>query len=105
MSILQNHLDEIGLCAAAQEFQKMREPRISKLRGGYTSSVGLVIQSWLNDIHVHVEDWWLTQREAIQLVKDFTAEHAKDEVEFYVGLVVEEQHSFEGLVEHLQDAF
>ena len=31
-------------------------------------------------------------------------EHAKDELEFYIGMVVEEDQSFEGLIEHLQDA-
>ena len=45
------------------------------------------------------------QREAIQLVKDFTAEHARDEVEFYMGMVAEEDQSFEGLIDHLCDAF
>ena len=44
-------------------------------------------------------------REAIQLVKDFTAEHAWDEVEFYMGMMAEEDQSFEGLIDHLCDAF
>ena len=30
------------------------------------------------------------EREAIQLVKDFTAEHACNEVEFYIEMVMEE---------------
>ena len=47
----------------------------------------------------------MTQREGIQLVKDFTDEHAQDEVGFYIGMVVEKDQSFEGLVEHLHDAF
>ena len=45
------------------------------------------------------------QREAIQLVKDFTAECTQDEVEFYMGMVDEEDQSFEGLIDHLCDAF
>ena len=45
------------------------------------------------------------QREAIQLVKDFTAEHAHNEVEFYMGMMAEEDQSFEGLIDHLCDAF
>ena len=65
----------------------MQEPKIGKLKGGYSSSARLIFQSWLKDIHVYVEDRRLTQREAIQLVKDFTAEHAWDEVEFYMGMV------------------
>ena len=88
------------------------EPELCTLRSTsntallqYTSSAGLVFQSWLKDIHIHVQDRRLIQREAIQLVKDFTMECAQDEVEFYMGMVMEEDQSFEGLVEHLQDAF
>ena len=36
--------------------------------------------------------------EAIQLVKDFMAEHACGEIEFYMGMVMEDQQTFEGLV-------
>ena len=38
-------------------------------------------------------------------MKDITANHAWDEVEFYMGMVVEKDQSFENLVEHLHDAF
>ena len=51
----QGHAEEIGLHAAAQEFQKMQEPKMTSLKGGYTLSAGLVFQSWLKDICVHVE--------------------------------------------------
>ena len=90
---------------AAHKFRKMQEPKIIKLKGGYSSSPGLIFQSWLKDIHVHVEDRRLTQREAIQLVKDFTTERAWDEVEFYMGMVAEKEQSFRGLTDHLHDAF
>ena len=83
----------------------MLEPKISKLKGGHSSSAGLIFQSWLKYICVHVEDRQLMQREAIQLVKDFTAERAQDEVEFYMGMVAEVDQSFEGLINHLYDAF
>ena len=83
--IERNYPGDIGLHAAAQEFQKMREPKISKLKGGYSSSARFIFQSWLKDILVHMEDRRLTQREAIQLVKDFTAECTQDEVEFLYG--------------------
>ena len=36
--ISESHQKEIGLYTAAREFRKMQEPKISKLRGGYTSS-------------------------------------------------------------------
>ena len=40
--VLKSHPNEIGLHVAAQGFRKMWEPKISKLKGGYTSSAGLV---------------------------------------------------------------
>ena len=72
---------------AVQEFCKLHKPKINKLKGGYSATANLIFQSWLKDIRVHVEDRNLTQREAMQLVKDFTAEHACNEVEFYMGMV------------------
>ena len=89
---------------AARKFRRMKEPKVSKLKGGYSSSARLIFQSWLKDICVHVEDRRLMQREAIQLVKGFTAEHAHDQVEFYMGMMAEEDQSFEGLIDHLCDA-
>ena len=83
----------------------MWEPKISKLKGGFSSSAGFIFQSWLKDIHVHVEDRRLTEREAIQLVKDFSTEHARNEEEFYMGMMAEEDQSFKGLIDHLHDAF
>ena len=90
---------------AAHEFCKLHEPKINKLKGGYSATVNLIFQSWLKDVRVHVEDRNLTQREAMQLIKDFTAEHAHDEVEFYMGMVADEQQTFEGLIQHLKNAF
>ena len=52
-----------------QEFHKLHKPKINKLKGGYSATANLIFQSWLKDINVHVEDWNLTEREAIQLVK------------------------------------
>ena len=68
-------------------------------------SANLIIQSWLEDIKVHMEDWNLTERETIQLVKDFTAECACDEVEFYMHMAMEDQQTFSGLVDCLKSAF
>ena len=94
-----------GMKVAVQEFCKLGEPKINKLKGGYSATANLIFQSWLKDINAHVEDWNLTEREAIQLVKDFTADRAHDEVEFYMGMIVDEQQSFDGLVNHLKNAF
>ena len=90
---------------AVCKFCKLHKPKINKLKGGYSATVNLIFQSWLKDIRVHVEDRNLTQREAMQLIKDFTAEHACDEVEFYMGMVTDGQQTFEGLVQHLKNAF
>ena len=91
-----------GMKVAAQEFCKLREPKINKLKAGYSATANLIFQSWLKDINAHVEDRNLTEREAIQLVKDFTAERAHNEVEFYMGMITDEQQSFDGLVTHLK---
>ena len=37
-----NHPEEVGFHVAAHEFRKMWEPKISKLKGGYSSSAGLI---------------------------------------------------------------
>ena len=64
-----------------------------------------MFQSWLKDINIHVEDWNLTEREAIQLVKDFTAERPCNEVEFYMGMIADDQQTFDGLGDNLKNAF
>ena len=94
-----------GMKVAAQEFWKLHEPKINKLKGGYSATANLIFQSWLKDINVNVQDQNLTEREAIQLVKDFTAERARNGVEFYMGMVMDDQQSFDGLVNHLKNAF
>ena len=83
----------------------MCEPKINKLKGGYSATANLIILSWLKDIWVHVEDQNLSQREAMQLIKDFTIDSAHNEVEFYMGMVAEDQETFEGLLQHLKNAF
>ena len=90
---------------AVQEFCKMCKPKINKLKGGYSATANLLFQSWLKDIRVHVESCNLSEREAMQLIKDFTAEHACGEVELYMGMVMEYQQTFEGLMQCLKNAF
>ena len=41
---------------AVQEFCKLHEPKINKLKGGYSATANLIFHSWLKDIRVHVED-------------------------------------------------
>ena len=72
-----------SLQAAATEFHKLREPKVAKLKGDYSSDTSLVFQSWLKDICVYVLECHLSQQEAIQLVKDYASDHAQLEVEYY----------------------
>ena len=65
----------------------------------------LMFQLWLKDIIFHVDDQNLSDREAIQLVKHFTSECASDKVEFYMGMVIEDQQTFDGLDNHLKISF
>ena len=48
---------------------------------------------------------WLSQWEAIQLVKNYTLEQARSEVEYYLGLILKDKQSFQGLIDHLSLAF
>ena len=47
----------------------------------------------------------MSKWEAIQLVKDYTSEHAWQEVEYYLGLTPKSEQSFQGLINHLSLAF
>ena len=88
-----------------EEFCKLHDPKINKLNGGYLATANLIFQLRLKDIKVHVEDWNLTERETIQLSKDFTAECACNEVAFYMDMIADNQQTFDGLVNHLKSAF
>ena len=89
----------------ATEFRKLQELKVAKLKGGYSSDTSLVHQSWLKDIQVYVMECHLSQWEAIQLVKDYTLEHAQLKVEYYLGLTPKSEQSFQGLIDHLSLAF
>ena len=91
---------EHGLQVATQKFKKIHEPKISKLKGGYSTNAALLFKSWLEDIDMCVQDCNLTEHEAVQLVKDYTAEHAHGAVEFYLNM--NDQLSYSRLIEHLR---
>ena len=94
-----------SLQAAATDFKKLREPKVAKFKGGYSSNAILVFQSWLKDIQVYTIECCLSQWEAIHLVKDYTSEQARSEVEYYLGLTPKEEQSFQGLIYHLSLTF
>ena len=94
---------EYSLQVAAQEFKKICEPKISKLKSGYSANAALIFNSWLKDIDMCVKDCNLTEHETVQLVKDYIAEHAHGAVEFYLD--TNDQWSYSGLIEHLRTLF
>ena len=64
-----------------------------------------MFQSWIKDIQMYVLEHCLSQWEAIQLVKDYTLEHAQLEVQYYLGLTPKSEQSFQELIDHLSLAF
>ena len=59
----------------------------------------------LHQIHVYILFPINKLVNIIQLVKDFTAERTCDEVEFYMGMIMDDQQTFDGLVNHLKNSF
>ena len=94
-----------SLQAAAKQFRKLRDPKVAKLKGGYSSDAILVFLLWLKDIWMYVLEHHLSQQEAIQLVKGYTPKHAWLDVEYYLGMTLESGQSFQGLIDHLSLAF
>ena len=92
-----------SLQLAAEEFRKIREPKIQKLKGRYSANAMLVFNSWLKDIEMCVRERKLTNMEAIQLIKDYTAEGARGAVEFYLD--TNSTWKYHELVEHLRTSF
>ena len=93
-----------SLQLVAEEFRKICEPKIQKLKGRYSANAMLVFNSWLKDIEMCVRERKLTNMEAIQLIKDYTAEGARGaEVEFYLD--TNSTWKYHELVEHLRTSF
>ena len=100
-----NYQATYGIQVVVQELKKLHELKINKVKGGYLARANFIFQSWLKDIWVNVKERLLTQRKAKQLIKDFTAEHTHNKLEFYMGMVAEEEKTFEGPANHLRSAF
>ena len=98
---------EVSAAAAAQaskEFWHMWEPKITKLRGGYSTDAELVFRSWQADILANIQDRELDNKATIQLIKEQTLDNARHEVEFQLDLcggVI----SYQDLLKHLSVAF
>ena len=92
-----------SLQVAAQEFKKIHEIKISKLKGGYLANPTLIFNSWLKDIDICVWDCNLTEHKAVQLVNDYITEHAHEAVEFYLN--TNDQWSYSRSIENLRMSF
>ena len=98
---------EVSAAAAAQaskEFWRMREPKITKLRGGYSADAELVFRSWQVDILANIQDRELDNKAAIQLIKEQTFDNAHCEVEFQLDLCGRDI-TYQKLLRHLSVAF
>ena len=91
------------MSAVASEFQKMREPKLAKLKGRITSGASLFFNSWVKDIRAVILEWSMSNAESLQLVKDYTEGKAHQQVEFYI--VSTPDPTFEGLINNLRTSF
>ena len=98
---------EVSAAVAAQaskEFRRMRDPKITKFKGGYSADAELTFRSWRVDIMTHIQDRELDNKAAIQLIKDMTQDNARREVEFQLdicGGVI----TYQDLLKHLSVTF
>ena len=98
---------EVSAAAAAQaskEFRWMREPKITKLRGGYSADAELMFRSWKSDILANIADRELDNKAAIQLIKEEILDNARRKVEFQLDLCGG-QITYQDLLLHLGVAF
>ena len=82
----------------------MRDPKITKFKGGYLADAELMFRSWHADIEAHIQDRELDNKATIQLIKDMTLENAHREVEFQLDLcggII----TYQDLLIHLSIAF
>ena len=98
---------EVSAAAAAQaskEFRRMRDPKITKFKGGYSADAELTFRSWHADIITHIQDRELDNKAAIQLIKDMTLDNARHEVEYQLD-ICGGITTYHDLLKHLSIAF
>ena len=98
---------EVSAAAAAQaskEFHRIQEPKITKLRGGYSADAELMFCSWKSNILAHITDRELDNKAAIQLIKEQTLDNACHKVEFQLDLCGS-NISYQDLLKHLSITF
>ena len=66
------------------------------------ANVTLIFDSWIKDLDI-VQEHNLNEHKAVQLVKDYTTEHAHGAVKFFLN--TNNQWSYSKLIEHLRMLF
>ena len=94
--------DQSTLINLANEFKKMREPKIQKLKGGNTSSTQLFITGWIKEVCAVIHDHTLSDQEGVQLIREFTELKAR-QVDFYLNMTP--NPTTEGVLDHLVSTF
>ena len=89
--------------AVASELRKMKEPKLAKLKGGYTTEANLFFQSWAKDVQAIVIDRQMSDNEALQLIKEHTEGTARRQVDNYLDF--SDNQTFSGLMRELSTAF
>ena len=87
----------------ANEFKKLKEPKLAKLKGGYSSEANLFFQGWVKDVQAAVTDRQLTDSKAIQLVKEYTEGSARKQVDSFLDFT--EHPTFQRLIKELAAVF
>ena len=87
----------------ASEFKKLKEPKLAKLKGGYSSEANSFFQGWAKDVRAVVADRQLTDSEAIQLIKEYTEASACKQVDSFLDLT--EYPTFETLMKELASVY
>ena len=89
--------------AVASELRKMKEPKLAKLKGGYTTEANLFFQSWAKDVQAIVIDRQMSDNEALQLIKEHIEGAAHRQVDNYLDF--SDNQTFSGLMKELSTAF
>ena len=89
--------------AVASELRKMKEPKLAKLKGGYTTAANLFFQSWAKDVQAIVIDRQMSDNEALQLIKEHTEGTVHCQVDNYLDF--SDNQTFSGLMRELSTAF
>ena len=82
----------------------MREPKITKLRSGYSADAELVFWSWWVAILANIQDRELDNKAAIQLIKEQMLDNTCHEVKFQLDLCGGDI-TYQNLLRHLSVAF